>query len=225
MKVSRRRTEVSFVLALVGIVAGPVALAEAAAQRRSEAVRSPAADVGTMLAGEALPARMRSARAATAKALDTDANLQGLLNDAAQTALALKKADQQYAELVPKIQDWQQRLERHNANRCTYEEGHPEQCAAYTSEAAALNAERDRLLAAYTANDQERRSLKSRLALQKARLRIAAALAFDCHCEGLAPEAAKACWDACFDRGDPRLRSCLDIADMDELASCLLSRR
>lgn len=178
------------------------------------------ADFAAILDDTARTSRTSSIVAAQ-EAQATDADLKVLLDDAVQTARELKKVDEKLEKLKPQAIAWKQKLDQHNANQCTYPEGHPEVCAAYDEEARALTAERDRLRAAFAENDGQRRTLKNRLGILKARLRITAALVYQCRCADLGPEEAKACWDRCFDNADPLLRSCLDIADLDLFASCL----
>jgi hypothetical protein len=45
-----------------------------------------------------------------------------------------------------------------------------------------------------------------------------------CRCAGLEPEATAYCFSQCFDNASPRLRSCLDIEDLDAFHACLRSK-
>jgi len=160
----------------------------------------------------------------------TNPDLDAAINEAVQTAQELKKTDQAFAELQPQVADWKARLQAHNSERCTYPEGNPGACQWYTDRAAALNAERDRLRAGWENLERQERALITRLGILKARIRITAAIAYNCNCGALPPEHAKACWSSCFDgSGDRRLRSCLDMdistdAGAYAFASCLLPR-
>ncbi|MGH9426717.1 MAG: hypothetical protein ACRD2L_10515, partial [Terriglobia bacterium] len=85
------------------------------------------------------------------------------------------------------------------------------------------------LKAAFDENNQQRRTLTHRLDFLKARIRITAILVYisqeKCRCPVVPSETAKACWDKCFDNVNPRLKSCLDIDDPNELRLCLIRAR
>ena len=200
------------------------AVAEAPAAAPVAAPRATVGELAAILDDRAGTSASSSAGAAAAAAQapgSPEGSFRALLDETVKTAGELKRVDEEYAALKPQVEAWQARLAQHNANPCTYPEDQPDVCAEYDSNAAALNAERDRLVAAVDANEAQWKEISGRLGFLKARLRITAALTFDCECVGLAPEAEKACWDECFDKVDPGLKSCLDIADLDQFAYCL----
>lgn len=218
----RKKRIAYWTVTMVGFVivwmSGPVAFA----QERTTPLASTADLVGIL---ENKPLGATSNGVSAQLDQPTEADLNNLLDQTATVATELKKVDDKRGMIKQQVISWKQRLDQHNANQCLYPEDHPEVCAGYEQERRDLEAERDRLRAAVTENDQQRMALITRLAMLKAQLRVAAMLVYRCHCEGLAPEAGKACWDRCFDRASPRLRSCLDIADLDAFAACLRNAR
>jgi hypothetical protein len=153
----------------------------------------------------------------------TAEDLTAILGDAVQTSRQLKKVDQRESELKTQVIDWKQRLDAHNSRPCTYPEGHSEVCDKYEQERGELEGERERLKASVAENEEQRRTFRTKLARLKARLKITAVFLYRCRCADLGPEQAKACWDQCFDGADPRIKSCLDIGDLDRFASCLIA--
>ncbi len=150
----------------------------------------------------------------------TEDDLNAILDKVADTSVELKKLEVKMENLKPRIDDFVKRRDTHDANRCTYPEGHPEDCQGYERERKQLDEERDGLKGELDDNVRQQGILKSRMGLLRARIRITTMLLYACACDNLKPEATTACWSQCFDGANPRLKSCLDLSDADT-AGCL----
>src|SRR5882672_4839737 len=64
----------------------------------------------------------------------TEEDLNALLDKISQTSVELKKAEETLEELKPQIISFVGKRNTHDANRCSFPEGHPEVCAAYEEE-------------------------------------------------------------------------------------------
>lgn len=201
----------------LALSSGVIMVAHGASAAPSQ--HTPRSGLSDRLGELALPARTTGT--ARLKAADTDADLPALLKEATGAAVELKKNDETFEKLGPRVESLRQRLDSHNREGCTYPEDKPEVCRWYTERAARLNQERGELIAEIEAAEQQRRLVIARLQMLRAQLRVQAILNTGCQCDQGTPEEQKACWDRCFDGSDPRLRSCLHIANLEAFAACL----
>lgn len=99
-------------------------------------------------------------------------DVRGILGDAARTAQELKQVNEQLEDLTVRAKAWRRKLDAHNANGCTYPEGHPEACAAYERERKDLDTQKSALVTEAESYDSQRASLRSHFGILRARLRI-----------------------------------------------------
>jgi hypothetical protein len=198
----------------------PAAASSAQAPDKTSVVRS-TSELLQVLASRPRTGAASSPAPAAAQRGDS---VSALLTEAVSLANSMKKLDEEYAELTPKIKEWQQRYERHEANRCLYPEGQPEACAAYDREAGDLDRERDVLRTALEGNEKQYQTATESLGRLKPRLRVAAILEGGCARCTTYPAGSKEaeeCLHQCFDGVDSRLRSCLGPATIEVFAACL----
>lgn len=147
-------------------------------------------------------------RSAHAQAPTTLSEIKSILDQAASTSREIKKAEGDQAKVDKRGKAWHQRLLRHNANPCTYPEGHPEKCAQYEREKESLEVERTTLLEELRELDGRKGTLKSRFGMLMARLRIGRLLGalqewLDndvIPCTNLPPMTAKPCLDNAWEK-------------------------
>lgn len=121
------------------------------------APESTAAKIGTVHDMLQTAANTReSLRAEGAKGL---ARLADINAQTAHFASVIASHNDETAKNNQRMADQNAQADRHNANRCTYEDGHPEQCASYTAEAEAIDADGQYLARVADQLNQEKATL------------------------------------------------------------------
>lgn len=129
-------------------------------------------------------------------------DVRALLDSIAHTAVEVRAINREAEALEPRGRDWFQRRQAHDAVRCTYRDGHPEDCAAYDAEAERLNAEAGELRQALARVEHRRDEVNARYASFQRRLSM---LQFFGRYED---------WGA-------RVVACSRLAQVDAAAGCL----
>ena len=116
---------------------------------------------------------MLIAAPARAQAPATMDEFKAIVQDSIRTGQAMKVVQSNIADVEARGQNWMVRFQNHQNNPCYYEEGHPEQCAAYNQEARDLQAEHGRLLEEYNGYVAQMGFYQTHLGVNAARLRLA----------------------------------------------------
>ena len=128
----------------------------------------------TILHSASVVALAVTAYASTASAQDASApdELRALVQDVASSSAQLKQVDAEWETLTIRIRRWAAELKKHNDTRCTYAQGHPEQCAHYDREAEELMAQRASLNGEYDDLEKRRQVLRFHVHDGLSRLRV-----------------------------------------------------
>jgi chromosome segregation ATPase len=110
---------------------------------------------------------------AFAQAPTTLAELRAVLIKSAETAKEITSTREQIAEANQRAKALIEEKRQHDSNRCTFPPGHPEKCAQYNADAAAIDKRVTELLNEFAKYEEEMRTLKANFHLLMARIRIA----------------------------------------------------
>ncbi|MFA6603514.1 MAG: hypothetical protein WCT10_01575 [Patescibacteria group bacterium] len=121
----------------------------------------------------ALTLAVIGAAPARAQAPTTMDEFKAVVLDSIQTGQALAVVESNIVDVTIRWDHFLKRVEAHQTNRCYFEPGHPEQCAAYDQEARNLQTEGQNLITEHDGYVAQRGFLTTHFGVNMARLRLA----------------------------------------------------